>query len=534
MTTRGQNLRSSTSGNQPAAGTRQPGEIWMTFPDIQLGYIDASRNAQKLIAVRFFSTLANYATGDFVIQAGKLYFAKAAITAGAFNATQWTQIAALTDIPALYVLPTASTSVLGGVKIDGVTITINSGVISSAGLVTVSATPPSPVQNGALWFDLVGGQLYAWVNDGTSSQWVVAVNQSLGGVYLPMTGGTLTGPLTLAGDPVNPLDAVTKQYADGHAINDNRIINADFRIDQRNNGASGTASGYTVDRWQYVGSQASKLTWQRATGPATIGFPYALWLTSSSAYTALAADSFFLNQTIEADMVSDLAWGTVSAQSATLSFWVLATVAGAYSGAIVNQPAPPTRCYPFTFSLLAGTWTKVVIPIPGDTAGTWVMSGNAGGVAVKFDLGSGSNFRGAAGAWVNGNLNGVTGAAALVATNGAALGVTGVKLEIGSVATPFNRQSLAKSMADCQRYWQQVQILWSGGTNNTSTYFATGTLPVAPRAAPTLTGVIGGATAFPAVVGTLGYGTQSVSESRVANATGVGSFITLVTASAEL
>ena len=181
MTTRGQNLRSTVPGNVPTAGTRLPGELWVNFPDLQLGVIDTARAAQKLIAVRFFSATANYAAGDFIIQAGKLYFAKAAIVAGAFNATQWTQVAALTDIPAVYTLPTASTSVLGGVMVDGATIRINSGVISSVGLVTVSATPPSPVQNGALWYDLIGGQLYAWINDGTSNQWVIAVNAGGGG-----------------------------------------------------------------------------------------------------------------------------------------------------------------------------------------------------------------------------------------------------------------------------------------------------------------------------------------------------------------
>ena len=253
MTSRVQANRSSVSGNLPAAGTRQPGELWLNFPDLQLGAINTTRAAQKLLAVRFFSTLANYVAGDFVIQAGKLYFAKASITAGAFNATQWTQIAALTDVPALYVLPTASTTVLGGVMIDGTSITINSGVISSAGLVTVSATAPSPVQNGALWYDLVGGQLYAWVNDGTSSQWVIAVNQNLaGGVWLPLTGGALSGAIS------GPM-ATFANLSAPQAIGDNRIINGDMRIDQRNNGASGTADGYTVDRWRFVCDTSGKM-----------------------------------------------------------------------------------------------------------------------------------------------------------------------------------------------------------------------------------------------------------------------------------
>ena len=68
MTTRQQILRSSTPGQVPAAGTRMPGEMWTTFPDLQIGVIDASRNAQRLIAVRYFSAAANYVAGDFVIR----------------------------------------------------------------------------------------------------------------------------------------------------------------------------------------------------------------------------------------------------------------------------------------------------------------------------------------------------------------------------------------------------------------------------------------------------------------------------------
>ena len=81
------------------------------------------------------------------------------------------------------------------------------------------------------------------------------------------------------------------------------------------------------------------------------------------------------------------------------------------------------------------------------------------GCIVRFDLGSGATYRGPAGAWAAANYVGATGSVNVVATNGATFYVTGVKLEIGSVATPFNRQSLAKSMADCQRYYQVLDGL---------------------------------------------------------------------------
>ena len=77
--------------------------------------------------------------------------------------------------------------------------------------------------------------------------------------------------------------------------------------------------------------------------------------------------------------------------------------------------------------------------------------------------GSGATLRGPANAWAAANYLGATGAVSIVSTIGAFLNVTGVKLEIGSVATPFNRQSLAKSMADCQRYYQIIGMLYAGG-----------------------------------------------------------------------
>ena len=543
MTTRGQNLRSSTPGQIPAAGTRQPGEIWMNFPDKQLGVIDTTKTAQKMLAVRFFSTSASYVAGEFVVQAGGVWVAKGAVPAGAFTPSQWNELAYLTDIPALYVLPVATTTTLGGVKPDGVTVQADvNGVLTSVGLVAVGTAPPTPVQPGALWYDLISGQLYVYANDGTSNQWVIAVNQNIGGgVFLPMTGGTLTGPLTLSGDPTTPLMAATKQYVDGGGgySHENRIINGDMRIDQRNNGANTTPTTpvYVIDRWKASITQASKINFNRATngpGMTSNGWPYSLYCSTTSAYTPIATDAAVIVQAIEAEMISDFGWGSSNAQPVTLSFWMLASVAGTYSGSIRNGDV--TRSYPFSFNIsTASTWSKYIITIPGDTAGTWSLSGNGTGVSVAFDLGSGANFRGPAGAWASANYSGVTGTVSMVATAGALIYITGVKLETGNIATPYNRQSLTKSMADCQRYYcnsggNPYVFIYGGAGNNGG---CVASLPVTMRAIPTVvmtrTGLIN-MTSFSAPV----IGLNSFADFGVLTAAGAGQWRSAWTAEAEL
>jgi hypothetical protein len=342
--------------------------------------------------------------------------------------------------------------------------------------ITVSDTPPSSPTVGALWWDSVGGQLYVWYSDANSSQWVPATNtQGAPGAPGPAGPQGATGPAGATG-PQGPA---------GPGTNENRIINGDMRIDQRNNGASGTAINvYTVDRWVYSASQASKGTWQRQPS-GTFAFPYNLRFTGTSPYTPLATDYFVISQSIEADMISDFLWGSAGAQPVTLSFWVYVGAAGTYSGSIQNYAA--TRSYPFTFTIPAvSTWTKITITIPGDTAGTWVMQGNAGALIVGFDLGSGANYRGPANAWAAANYLGVTGTANIIAVP-TGFYLTGVKLEIGSVATPYNRQSPAKSMADCQRYFQNNFIMVSGyGSAASQVFFTSLTIP-AMRVAPTTT-----------------------------------------------
>jgi hypothetical protein len=320
------------------------------------------------------------------------------------------------------------------------------------------------------------------------------------------------------------------------AMNDNRVINGDMRIDQRWNGASGTAYGYTADRWSYTGTQAGKIQWQSINSATAPGFPYALYFVSASAYTLLTSDTFYIAQSIEADMINDFGWGAAGAQSVTLSFWAVSTLTGTFSGALSNYAA--TRAYPFTFSLpTASAWTKIAITIPGDTAGAWVLKGNVGGAYLRFDLGSGATYRAPANAWVSGNFVGANGTVNIVATNTAIFEVTGVKLEIGSVATPFNRQSLTKSMADCQRYYSTAQGGFMGNATAAGVYYAQGLPPVTMRATPTITASpVGSFSGFPNTVGTLSVSANSMmSDGRVCSATTSGAiFYTLFAANAEL
>jgi hypothetical protein len=280
-------------------------------------------------------------------------------------------------------------------------------------------------------------------------------------------------------------------------INDNRIVNGDMRIDQRGvaSGAGGTAAGYTIDRWQYSGIQAGKGTWTRP-NVACPGFPYALMFTSSSAYAVVNNDIFLFLQNIEADMISDFAWGTPNAQPVTLSFWAYSSLIGTFSGGIRNLAIQ--RAYPFTYSIsTANTWTKISVTIPGDTVGAWPLSGNGIGATLGFSLGAGTGtYSAPANVWGSTYALAAPGAVSVVGTNGAIFQITGVKLEIGSVATPFNRQSLAKSMADCQRYYQTLgqAMLVSGYSAAGNNLYFPMPFPVVMRAAPTVayTGIVYG------------------------------------------
>lgn len=240
----------------------------------------------------------------------------------------------------------------------------------------------------------------------------------------------------------------------------NRVINGCMRIDQRNAGASvtpTTAGTYTLDRWVVGITQSSKFSVQQS-AVAPTGFANSLLLTSLSAYSVGAADTFFVQQYIEGFNTADFMFGTASAQAVSLSFWVRSSLTGTFGGSIGNASA--NYAYPFTYSIsAANTWEQKTISIPGAVAGTWVGSTNGRGMRVLFSLGSGANFSGTANTWqvagASNELYAPTGATSVVGTNGATLYITGVQLE-AETATPFERRPIGTELALCQRYYERL------------------------------------------------------------------------------
>jgi hypothetical protein len=285
----------------------------------------------------------------------------------------------------------------------------------------------------------------------------------------------------------------------------NRIINGAMVIDQRNAGASVTATTanlYSVDRWQAVASQSSKYTIQRNAGSVTppVGFINYLGVTSSSAYSVLSSDYFSIQQIVEGLNITDFAWGTVSASSVTLSFWVRSSLTGTFGGVLKN--AGGTRSYPFSYTISsANTWEQKFITVPGDTTGTWLTT-NDQGILVNFGLGTGSTYTAAAGAWTAANIVQPTGSVSVVGTNGATFYITGVQLEKGSTATSFDYRPYGTELQLCQRYYYKYS---SGGVTlgvyrtDTGLKAMTFNLNQPMRSSPTVTiSATGGAGTFSA------------------------------------
>jgi hypothetical protein len=314
-------------------------------------------------------------------------------------------------------------------------------------------------------------------------------------IDLPATSGTMAVLPTATS--VLPQASGGTGTTTGYYGFKNRLINGGMVIDQRNAGASvtPTATGYTLDRWSYELTEASKMSVQQNAGSLSAanrpaGFTNYLGLTTVSAFSITSTSQFQLRQFVEGFNFADLMWGTANAVSTTLSFWVRSSLTGTFGGSLRNIDS--NRSYPFSYTInAANTWEQKAITIAGDTTGTWNTT-NDRGVGLFFGLGVGSTYSGTAGAWAAANYTSATGATSVVGTASATFYITGVQLEKGSTATSFDYRPYGTELALCQRYYYKVgpslgndiNLAFNGFAATTTLALLTVPFPVTMRTSP--------------------------------------------------
>jgi hypothetical protein len=290
----------------------------------------------------------------------------------------------------------------------------------------------------------------------------------------------------------------------GPLSNRNLVINGAMQVAQRGTSNSDLNSYATVDRFRLkrvltdnlVGTQQ-----QSTTAPAGFSNSYKVDITTAEG--TLSADEFFsMRHLIEAQNLQHLDYNTSDAKAVTLSFWVRSHVTGTYAVGIENPDGSRNIAKTYSVSS-ADTWEHKIITFPGDTGGANPNNDNGIGFQIDWYLAAGSNFTSSNGStWAakNNNRRAHGQSANAIGTTGSFY-LTGVQLEVGEKATPFEHRSFGDELARCQRYFCRSYAYGiatgSSGNNGavsstaygSATYASAGTatFPVEMRATPSVT-----------------------------------------------
>lgn len=332
------------------------------------------------------------------------------------------------------------------------------------------------LQVGAEYWNSVSNERRTW----TGSAWVSSIT------VVPDNSVT-TGKIQDTQVTYNKLGSDVTPILTGR----NKIINGKMEIAQRGTtfGTSSLDGSYTLDRWVIGNSSTASLTVTSTTDvPASYEFRLSLQFVATTADTSIAAgDQAIIQQNIEGFNARDLVGRTF-----TLSFWVRSSVTGTYCVALRNSVFAFSYVLTYTINAV-DTWEyKTVTVTSGLPApfGTW-NSTNGVGLRVAWTLAAGSTFQTTAGAWQTGNFLGTSAQVNFLAAAANTFYLTGVQLEVGSVATPFEHRPYGVELALCQRYYEVLLNSNSIGVLNSSGAAATMSFctqwKVTKRATPTVT-----------------------------------------------
>jgi hypothetical protein len=265
----------------------------------------------------------------------------------------------------------------------------------------------------------------------------------------------------------------------------NKIINGACSIDQRNNGASVTPGNetvtYIIDRFAFIRSSSTSPTLQRSTD-APAGFTNSLLFTNAGSGTTPTYAQVFQN--IEGLNVADLGWGTADAQPVAISFRVKSSLTGTFSVALRNSAS--NRSYVSTYVInAANTWETKTITVAGDTSGTWLKD-NGIGISLVFRIG-GSGGTSTLNSWTATGDVFASGSVNVMGTANATWQITGVQLEKGTQATPFEHRPYTMEETLCKRFFEIGRFLQNtGGSSNNFFYEFSIPFIVEKRATPSM------------------------------------------------
>ena len=244
--------------------------------------------------------------------------------------------------------------------------------------------------------------------------------------------------------------------AGGGGANKNVIINSEMTVSQR--GTSFTVTNeYGLDRWFCRENTDGALTFsQDSTSPD--GFSKSLKVNVDTADSSIGSSQFaYLAQRIEGFNIDTFAFGSSSAKTIVLSFYVRCSVTGKFGGAITNG-GNDNRSFAFTYDVnSANTWERKSVTIVGDTTGTWNID-NSQQMAVFWSLGAGSGHKKAEGSWdATASVQSASEAGVeLIGNASATWFLTGVQLEVGQNPTAFEHEPVERTFNKCYRYFLSV------------------------------------------------------------------------------
>jgi len=375
----------------------------------------------------------------------------------------------------------------------------------------------------------MGGRIMASTINADTSNGVIITPDTSGEIELQANG------VTKAKVTANGL-----QDANGNSLRGgmyrNLIINGDMQIAQRGTSVTGVNGNniHTVDRWYNIQVNSGVYTHtQDSDVPTGQGFAKSWKIQCTTASSSPASgDLLRVQQTIEAQNLQHLAYGTSSAKTMTFSFWVKSNKTGTY-GIWVYQP-DSVRHIGISYTInTANTWEQKTVTIEGDTSGT-INNDNGAGLTIAWYLSAGSDFTSGthATSWesvVNANRL-PSGQVNFADSTSNYINITGVQLEVGEGASDFEFLPYDVQLQRCQRYYELINDsnyssygVMAGGT---SQFFA-GYVDYKQikRATPTITitgsFLIQGNSNQP---GTTSMGTSGIGKRAVyINGTGIGS-----------